>query len=41
MNAELEVQKEIRDRLVIAPAVTALVPTAHIIDTNQRPAPML
>lgn len=37
---ELEVQKAIRDRLIGNAAVRALVPPAHILDTNQRPAPM-
>lgn len=33
------VQKAIRARLIGAAAVTSLVPTASILDTNQRPAP--
>lgn len=39
MSADLAVQKAIRDRLVIYPAVTALVPAASILDRNERPAP--
>lgn len=37
--AELEVQKALRERLISYPAVNALVPIAHILDTNQRPSP--
>lgn len=37
MSADLAVQKAIRDRLVAAPAVTALVPAGHILDRNERP----
>ncbi|WP_277019435.1 MULTISPECIES: DUF3168 domain-containing protein [Paracoccus] len=40
MTPELEVQKAIRARLVSNQAVTALVPATHVLDTNQRPAPM-
>jgi hypothetical protein len=36
---ELEVQKALRARLVSQQLVTALVPAANILDTNQRPAP--
>lgn len=36
---ERAVQVAIRARLVATPAVTALVPAAHVLDTNQRPAP--
>ena len=39
MNADLEVQKALRGRLIASAAVTALVPAANILDTNQRPAP--
>lgn len=40
MIAEVEVQKAIRARLIGDPAVLALVPLTHVLDTNQRPAPM-
>lgn len=36
---EWAVQVAIRTRLVATPAVTALVPAAHVLDVNQRPAP--
>lgn len=39
MSADLAVQKAIRARLVAAPAVTALVPAASILDRHSRPAP--
>lgn len=38
-NPALAVQKAIRERLIATAAVTALVPAASILDTNQRPAP--
>ncbi len=40
MNVDLEVQKAIRARLIAASAVVALVPAGHILDVNQRPAPV-
>lgn len=40
MTPELEVQKAIRARLVSNQTVIALVPATHVLDTNQRPAPM-
>lgn len=40
MSVDLETQKAIRARLIASPAVSALVPAAHILDVNQRPAPM-
>ena len=40
MNAEMEVQKAIRTRLVSDETLRNLVPVAHVLDTNQRPAPM-
>uniref|UniRef100_A4WSA0 DUF3168 domain-containing protein n=1 Tax=Cereibacter sphaeroides (strain ATCC 17025 / ATH 2.4.3) TaxID=349102 RepID=A4WSA0_CERS5 len=40
MSAELAVQTAIRTRLVLDAGVTALVPAAHVLDVNQRPAPM-
>ncbi|OJH45838.1 DUF3168 domain-containing protein [Paracoccus sp. SM22M-07] len=40
MIPELEVQKAIRERLVGNQRVIDLVPATHILDTNQRPAPM-
>lgn len=40
MNAEMEVQKAIRARLVSDETVRSLVPVTHVLDTNQRPAPM-
>jgi hypothetical protein len=39
-DPSLAVQKAIRARLVATAAVTALVPAASILDTNQRPAPV-
>lgn len=36
---DLAIQKAIRARLVATSAVTALVPTASILDRNHRPAP--
>lgn len=40
MTPDLEVQKAIRARLTTWAALMALVPEAHILDSNQRPAPM-
>lgn len=40
MSVDLEVQKAIRARLIATPAVVALVPAGHILDVNQRPAPV-
>lgn len=40
MSVDLEVQKALRARLIATGAVTALVPALHILDTNQRPAPI-
>jgi hypothetical protein len=39
MSPELALQKAIRSRLVATAAVTVLVPTASILDRNERPAP--
>ena len=39
MSAALAVQKAIRQRLVLTPAVTDLVAANAILDRNQRPAP--
>lgn len=39
MSPELALQKALGDRLVAAPDVASLVPTANILDRNERPAP--
>lgn len=39
MTIDLDVQKAIRARLISNTAVAALVPPAHVLDVNQRPAP--
>lgn len=40
MSVDLEVQKALRARLIATATVSALVPAAHVLDTNQRPAPV-
>lgn len=40
MSVDLEVQKGIRARLTTWASVMDLVPPAHVLDTNQRPAPV-
>lgn len=39
MDAETAIQKAIRARLLASPELLALVPAAHILDVNERPAP--
>lgn len=40
MSADLASQKGLRNRLIGAPAVLALVPAANIIDRHTRPVPL-
>lgn len=40
MSADLELQRVLRARFIADPAVIALVPATHILDVNQRPAPV-
>ncbi|WP_174800988.1 DUF3168 domain-containing protein [Martelella limonii] len=39
MDAELALQKAVRDRLVTTEDVVSNVPAGHILDRNERPAP--
>ncbi len=39
MSVSAAVQKAIRARLIESPSILAMVPAAHILDRNQRPAP--
>lgn len=40
MSIDLEVQKALRARFTTTAALMAMVPASHVLDTNQRPAPV-